>query len=162
MSKAVKRIPDGYHTVTPHMVVKDCAKALKFYTAAFDAKVIDEMCTDENKIIHAEMKIGDSFVMLCDEFPEMGAMSPETLGGSPMSLFMYFEDVDKAFKQAVDAGCTVTMPLADMFWGDRYGKLKDPFGHEWAMGSHIEDLTPEEVKKRGAEFMKKSPASCAN
>ncbi|MDZ4837061.1 MAG: VOC family protein [Candidatus Melainabacteria bacterium] len=160
MSKAVKPIPEGYHTVTPHLVLSDCSKALKFYAAAFGATVTEEMCTDDKRIIHAEMKIGDSVIMMCDEFPEMGNKSPLTLGGSPQSLFLYCEDVDKSFKQAVDAGCEVTMPLGDMFWGDRYGRLKDPFGHEWALGMHIEDLTSEEIKKRGAEFMKK-PASVA-
>lgn len=162
MTKAVKPIPDGYHTVTPHLVVNDAKKALQFYATAFGAKALEEMCCDEtNKVMHAEMKVGDSIIMLCDEFPEMGCKSPASLGGSPISIFLYVEDVDKAFKQATDAGCSVTMPLADMFWGDRYGRLKDPFGHEWAMGTHKEDLTPEEIKKRGKEAMKEmASAGC--
>jgi len=161
MTKATKPIPDGYNTVTPHLVVNDAAKALKFYATAFGAEMHCEMpCTDSGKIMHAEMKVGNSMIFLCDEFPEMGCKSPTSYGGSPISIFLYVEDVDKAFKKASDAGCEVVMPVADMFWGDRYGRLKDPFGHEWAMGTHMEDLTPEEMEKRKEEWKNKQMA-CA-
>ncbi len=162
MTKAAKPIPDGYHTVTPYMIVKNAEEALKFYATAFGAKELERMnCPQTGKVMHAEIKIGDSIIMLADEFPEMGCKSPATLGGSPMSIFLYVEDADTAFKKASDAGCTVTMPLADMFWGDRYGRLKDPYGHDWAIGTHKEDLTKDEIKTRQEEFFKKQMAGSA-
>src|SRR5437868_13558008 len=148
MPGQVKPIPEGYHTVTPSLVVNDGARALDFYKRAFGAQERFRMEGPPGKIGHAEIKIGDSMIMLSDEFPGMGARSPQSLGGSPVTIFLYVNDVDTAFKQAVDAGAKVEMPLADMFWGDRFGRVSDPFGHLWAMATHKEDLTPEEIDKR--------------
>lgn len=157
---AVKPIPDGFHTVTPHLVIKDAAGAIEFYKRAFGAEEVERMPgPGGHGIMHAELKIGNSMLMLCDEFPDMGAVGPQSLGGSPVSIMLYVEDVDAVFKQAVDAGAKETMPVADMFWGDRYGKLTDPFGHQWAIATHKEDLTPDELRKRGEEFFKQ--AACA-
>jgi PhnB protein len=149
-----KTIPDGYRTVTPYITVKGAAQAIDFYKRAFGAKEGERMMDPEGKLVmHAEIKIGDSPVMLSDECPGMGPRSPHTLGGTTASLFLYVPDVDTAFKRAVDAGAKAIMPPADMFWGDRFGKLTDPFGHEWAMATHKEDLSPEEIRKRGAAAM---------
>jgi len=145
---AVKPIPDGWHTVTPSLTVRGAARAIEFYKQAFGAKETMRMPGPEGKIMHAELKIGDSVVMLNDEFPDMGTRSPESLGGSPASLFLYVEDVDAAFDRAVKAGAQVAMPVQDMFWGDRFGRVIDPFGHGWAMATHKEDLTPEEIARR--------------
>jgi PhnB protein len=157
MQMAVKPIPDGYHTVTPHITVNDGNKAIEFYKKAFGAKEVYRMPGPGGKIMHAEIQIGDSMIMLNDEFPEMdGSRSAKSLGGSAVTLNLYVPDVDKLFNQAVAAGATATMPVADMFWGDRYGKLKDPFGHNWSIATHKEDVTPEEVMKRAqAEFSNK-------
>jgi len=160
MPNNVKRVPDGYHTVTPHLIVKGAQEALEFYKKAFGAQEIARMPGPDGKsIMHAELKIGDSILMLCDECPEMGAQSPTSLGGTPLSLYLYFEDVDAAFDRAVKAGATVKMPLSDAFWGDRYGQVSDPFGHSWSMASHIEDLSMEEIKKRGEAFFKQTASS---
>jgi PhnB protein len=149
-----KPIPDGYRTVTPYITVKGAAQAIEFYKRAFGAQEGERMTGPDGKtVMHAEIKIGDSMVMLCDEFPQMGNRSPQTLGGTTASIFLYVPDVDSAFKRAVDAGAKAVMAPADMFWGDRFGKLVDPFGHEWAMASHKEDLTREEIQKRGAATM---------
>jgi PhnB protein len=149
-----KPIPDGYRTVTPYLTVKGAAQAIDFYKRAFGAQEIERMTGPDGKsVMHAEIKIGDSIVMLTDEMPQMGTRSPQTLGGTTASVFLYVPDVDSAFKRAVDAGAKATMPPADMFWGDRFGKLVDPFGHEWGMATHKEDLSPEEVRKRAAAAM---------
>jgi len=149
-----KPIPDGYRTVTPYLTVKGAAQAIDFYKRAFNAQEIERMTGPDGKsVMHAEVRIGDSNVMLSDEFPQMGSRSPETLGGTTGSLFLYVPDVDAAFQRAVDAGAKAVMPPADMFWGDRFGKLVDPFGHEWGMATHKEDLSPEEIRKRGAAAM---------
>ena len=148
---AVKAVPEGTHTITPHLVVDGAEQALEFYKKAFGAQVAGVHKTPDGKVMHAEFKIGDSKLMLNDEFPGMGSLSPKTLGGSPVVLNLYMEDIDKIFNQAVSAGATVTMPLANQFWGDRYGQLKDPFGHIWALGQHVEDVTPEEMKRRAEE-----------
>jgi len=153
MPGQVKPIPEGYHTVTPSLVVNDGPRALDFYKRAFGAQERFRMEGPPGKIGHAEIKIGDSMIMLSDEFPGMGARSPLSLGGSPVTIFLYVNDVDTAFKQAVDAGAKVEMPLADMFWGDRFGRVSDPFGHLWAMATHKEDLSPEEVEKRAKVAM---------
>jgi PhnB protein len=149
----VKAVPDGYHTVTPYLVIRDAAKAIEFYKKAFDAKETFRMPGPGGKIMHAELEIGDSKVMLGEEMPEHGAKSPQALGGSPVNVFLYVEDADKVFQQAVAAGARVTMPLADQFWGDRYGKLADPFGHQWSVATHKEDVAPEEMAKRAAKAM---------
>jgi len=146
----VKPIPDGYHTVTPYLTVRDAAKALAFYAKAFGAEEFVRMPGPGGTVMHAEVRIGDSVVMLGEENPQMGASSPQTIGGSPVSLLLYVKDVDASFARASQAGCTVETPPTDMFWGDRYGKLLDPFGHRWGLATHKEDVTPEEMKKRMA------------
>lgn len=147
----VNPIPEGVHTITPHLVAKNAGEAIEFYKRAFGAEEICRMPgPDGNSIMHAEMRIGDSMVFLCDEFPDMGARGPKSLGGSPVTMHMYVKDANAAFEQATKAGADVVMPLQDMFWGDRYGKLVDPFGHHWSIAQHIEDLTPEEMGKRAA------------
>ena len=152
MGKA-KPIPDGYHTATPYLIIKDAAAALEFYKKAFGAKEIMRMGSPDGSIGHAEIQIGNSRIMIASEFPQMGVRSPQSIGGSPVSIFLYVEDVDKVFNQAVAAGATVRMPVADQFWGDRYGKLQDPYGHLWDVATHKEDLTPEEIGKRAAAAM---------
>jgi PhnB protein len=151
---AVKPIPDGYHSVTPYLVVKDGAKALEFYQKALGAKELMRMPSPDGKIAHAEIRIGNSVVMLADEFPQMGASSPQTLGGSPVGLMIYVEDADSQFNQAVAAGAKVERPLKDQFYGDRSGTLVDPFGHKWTIATHKEDVAPEEMKRRAEAFMK--------
>ena len=149
MNSQIKPIPEGFHTLTPHLVVKGAGPAIEFYKKAFGAEELGRLnATDGQSVMHADLKIGDSHVFLVDEFPEMGCRGPESIGGTPVTIHMYVDDVDAAFGKAVAAGATVQMPLADMFWGDRYGVLTDPFGHSWSMASHKEDLTPEEIGKR--------------
>jgi PhnB protein len=155
MPAKVQPIPQGYHSVTPYITVKDAARAIDFYQRAFGAKEIMRMDGPDGKIPHAELKIGDSMVMLADEMPGNNAKSPQSLGGTTVNMFVYTEDVDHMFKQAVSAGAKVDMPLDDMFWGDRYGKLTDPFGHTWSLATHKEDVAPEEMKKRAKEAMAK-------
>ncbi len=149
---AVKAVPEGMHTITPHLVVNGAAQAVEFYKNAFDAEVLGVHYTPDGKVMHAEIKIGDSKVMLADEFPGMGSPSPKTLGGSCVVLNLYSDHVDQLFDQAVKAGATTTMPLSNQFWGDRYGQIKDPFGHVWALGQHVEDVAPEEMERRGREL----------
>jgi PhnB protein len=144
----VSPVPAGFSTVTPYLNVRDCAQALDFYKKAFGAKETVRMPGPGGKIMHAEIKIGDSHLFLADEMPEWGSKSPLTLGGTATAVLLYVENADALFNQAIDAGAKVAMPLADQFWGDRYGKLMDPFGHEWAVATHLEDLTPAEMKKR--------------
>jgi len=147
MSK-VDPVPKGYHTITPSLTVKDAAKAIEFYKQAFNAEQ-REICygPDGKSIMHAELKIGSSIVMLNDEFPDMNCKGPLTLGGSPVTLYTYVDNVDKWYERAVKAGATSTMPVTDMFWGDRFGQVVDPFGHKWGLATHVKDLTPEEIKK---------------
>jgi PhnB protein len=149
MSKP-KPIPEGYHTATPYLIIKNAAKAIEFYKEAFGAKEIMRMSQPDGRIGHAEIKIGDSPIMLADEFPEMGARSPQSLGGSPVSILLYVEDVDAFAKQAVAAGTKVVRPVKDQFYGDRSGSFEDPFGHQWHIATHVEDVAPEEMHKRGA------------
>ncbi|HOL69921.1 MAG TPA: VOC family protein [Bryobacteraceae bacterium] len=145
------KIPEGYHTITPALVVREAAKAIDFYRRAFGAVEAFRLDAPGGKVAHAELQIGDSKFMLGEESPGC-ATSPQTLGGSPVSLFLYVPDVDASFKQAVDAGAKAEQPPADMFWGDRVAKVTDPFGHTWAMATHVKDVTPEEMKK-AAEAM---------
>jgi PhnB protein len=147
---AVKAIPDGYHSVTPYLIVSGAAQALDFYKRAFGAEERMRMPGPDGKIMHAEIQIGDSIVMLADEFPEMGATSPQSLGGTPMGLCIYLENVDARFQQAVAAGAKIERPLQDQFYGDRSGTVIDPFGHKWTLASHIEDVEPEEMERRMA------------
>jgi len=151
MADKVKAVPAGQHSITAHLVVRDGKKAVEFYQKAFGAELRALHTAPDGKVIHASLKIGDSTVLLADEFP-MGPKSPESLGGSPVMLNFYVEDVDTLFKQAEAAGAKVTMPLANMFWGDRYGQIVDPSGHLWALGTHIEDVTPEELERRSKAF----------
>jgi PhnB protein len=152
MGSPVKAIPEGHHTITPHLIVRDASRAIEFYKQAFGAEEQVRMPGPGGKIMHASLKIGGSVLFLCDEFLEWGVRSPESLGGAGVSLHLYVENADQAFNRAVSAGAQVKMPLENMFWGDRYGKVTDPFGHEWAIATHIEDLTPEEIGKRGQAF----------
>jgi PhnB protein len=155
MATKVKPIPDGYHAVTPYLVVHDAAGAIEFYQRAFGAKETMRMDGPPGKIAHAELKISDSMIMLSDEMPGSGARSPRSLGGSPVSIFLYVENVDTVFNRAVAAGAKADQPLADMFWGDRYGKLTDPFGHSWSLATHKEDVAPAEMARRSKEAMAK-------
>lgn len=145
----VKPIPDGYHSVTPYLIIKGAADAIEFYKNAFGATELCRM-DHEGKVAHAEIKIGDSPIMLSDENAEMGSVGPTTLGGSPISILIYVEDVDTIFNQALAAGGEQLKPLQDQFYGDRSGTLKDPFGHLWHVATHKEDVTPEEMDKRMA------------
>lgn len=156
---SVQAVPKGYHTITPFMTVRDAARAIEFYKQAFGAKEKGVMKGPDGKVMHAELVIGDSIIMLADEFPEFGSLSPQSTGGSGTGLHIYIEDVDSAFDRAVKAGATVEMPVDDMFWGDRYGKLCDPFGHKWSIGTHKADLSLEEMKKGMDETMAKMPKS---
>jgi PhnB protein len=145
----VKPIPEGYHSVTPYLSIKGAVKALEYYKKAFGAIELFRM-EHEGKIGHAEIKIGDSPIMLADEYPDMGSVSPQTLGGSPVGLMIYVENVDTIFKQAIDAGGVEKKAVQDQFYGDRSGTLTDPFGHVWTVATHVEDLSPEEIEKRVA------------
>lgn len=143
----VKPIPEGMHTVTPHLVCAGAADAIEFYKRAFGAVQAARLPGPQGKLMHAMIRIGDSAVMLVDEFPEMGALSPQSLKGSPVTIHLYVEDVDATVARAVKAGAKVTMPVADQFWGDRYGQLVDPFGHRWSVGTHIRDVSMEEAQQ---------------
>jgi len=156
---AVEAIPKGYHTLTPYMTVRDAARAIEFYKKAFGAVEKGVMKGPDGKIMHAELRIGDSIFMLADEFPEFGSLSPLSTGGSGMGLHIYVEDVDSAFDRAVKAGASVDMPVMDMFWGDRYGKLADPFGHKWSIATHKADLTMEEIDHGMKAMMEDMPKS---
>lgn len=153
MASAVRPIAEGFHTVTPTIIVKGGAKAIEFYKKAFGAEEVMSIPGPNGMVMHAEIRIGDSIIMLSDEWPEYGAKAPAPDHWSS-SLHLYVSDVDKAFQRAVDAGCSVRMPVADMFWGDRYGKVVDPFGHQWGLATHKEDVSPEECAKRAAAWGK--------
>jgi len=150
MTSKPKPIPDGYHTATPYLIVNGGAQAIEFYKKAFGATELMRMPQPGGKIGHAEIKIGDSPIMLADESPAVGARSPQSIGGSPVSIMLYVEDVDKIFSQAVAAGAKVKRPVADQFYGDRTGGIEDPFGHLWYIATHKEDVSPEEMRKRAA------------
>ena len=147
MSQPVKAIPDGYHTITPMLTVRHAAQAIEFYTKAFNAQPLYRMDGPDGKVMHAELKIGNSIVMLGEENPSMSCLAPASLKGTPISLYLYVANVDAAFAQAVKAGAKVEMPVADTFWGDRAGQLSDPFGHRWWLATHTQDLTPEQIKQ---------------
>jgi uncharacterized glyoxalase superfamily protein PhnB len=150
---SVKPIPDGYHSVTPFLTVRDAARAIEFYKQAFGAVERGVMKDDDGKVLHAELMIGNSIIMLSDEFPKYGALSPQSVGGTPMGLHIYVDGVDAAFERAVKAGAHVEMPVMDQFWGDRYGKLTDPFGHKWSIATHTKDLSMDEMKHGMDEAM---------
>ena len=154
-------IPQGMHTLTPNLVVRDCAKAIEFYKRAFGATELLRMADPQGRVGHAEIKIGDSVIMLADEHPAMGYRGPRSLGGSSVSILLYLEDVDGVFERAVKAGAKAQRPVADQFYGDRSGTLEDPFGHVWTVATHVEDVPPEEMQRR-AEAAMKSAASGAS
>ncbi len=156
---SVKPVPDGYHTLTPFLTVRDAARAIEFYKNAFGAVDRGAVKGPDGKIMHAEMMIGDSIIMLSDEFPEFGTLSPQSTGGAGMGLHIYLDGVDAAFDRAVKAGAEVEMPVMDQFWGDRYGKLKDPFGHHWSIATHTKDLSLDEMKQGMNDAMAKMPKS---
>ena len=153
MPEQVKAVPPGFHTLTPHLVVRKAEQALEFYKNAFGAEVLHVAHMPDGKVMHASLRIGDSMLMLNDEFPDYGTLSPLSTGGSAVTIHIYTENVDAAFNRAVSAGAQVKMPLADQFWGDRYGLVADPFGHKWSLGAHIKDMSPEEMQREQVRAM---------
>jgi PhnB protein len=147
MNPTTKPIPEGMHTVTPHLICAGAAEAIEFYKNAFGAIELTRMPGSDGKVMHASIRIGDSVIMLNDEMPQWGSFGANHFKGSPVTIHLYVENADAVFEQAVRAGAKVTMPLDDMFWGDRYGKVEDPFGHQWSIGTHIHDATQEEMQK---------------
>jgi len=147
---SVKPIPDGYHSVTPYLCVRRAAQAIEFYKKAFLATERMRIAQPDGRVGHAELQVGDSVIMLSDEFPEIGARSPQSLGGSPVSIHLYVEDADAIFSQAVAAGAKIKRPIADQFYGDRLGGVEDPFGHTWWISTHKEDFSPQEIERRAA------------
>jgi uncharacterized glyoxalase superfamily protein PhnB len=162
MTDKVKAVPDGFHTITPHLTVRDANRALDFYQKAFGAEVLHVMPAPGGKVMHAAIKIGDSIVMLADEFPEYGGTSAsagDSTSCSGDALHIYIDNVDAAFERAVSAGATVKMPVMDMFWGDRYGQVIDPFGHRWSLATHTRDMTPEEMNREQEKAFSQMPKS---
>ena len=145
---AVKSIPEGYHSVTPYLIIRGAAEAIEFYKKALGATELFRFAAPDGKVGHAELQIGNSRIMLADEYPDMGYNGPQTIGGSPVALMIYLDDVDTVFKRAVDAGATVKEPLQDKFYGDRLGTVIDPFGHRWHLATHKEDISMEEMERR--------------
>ncbi len=152
MAANVKPVPDGFHTATPYLVIKDAARAIDFYKEAFGATERMRLARPDGKVMHAEIKIGDSLIMMCDECPESNAFSPQTVGGTSVSLVLYVEDADTVVNRAVAAGSQLLMPVDDQFWGDRCGTVADPFGHKWTIATHKEDVSPEEIGRRAKEL----------
>ena len=150
---ATKAIPEGYHSVTPYLIINGAAQAIDFYKRAFNATELLRMASPDGRIGHAEIRIGDSHVMLADEQPEMGHRSPQSLGGVPVSLMVYVDDVDGTFNAALACGAHELQPLKNQFYGDRSGTVKDPFGHVWTIATHVEDVEPEEMRRRAEEYM---------
>jgi len=156
MTNQVQPIPKGYHTVTPYLVVNDAKRAMDYYRRAFGARETMHMDGPGGKISHAELKIGDSVIMLSDEMPGVSCRAPSSLGGSTAGVFLYVDNVDAVFNQAVAAGAKSDAAPTDMFWGDRFGRLTDPFGHRWSLATHKEDVAPAEIAKRAKEAMAKT------
>ncbi len=156
-----KPIPKGYHTATPYLIVKGAANAIEFYKKAFGAKELFRMAAPNGQIGHAEIQIGDSHIMLADEVPNMSYLSPESVGGTPVSILLYVKNVDDVFDQAVSSGATVQQPLKDQFYGDRSGTVKDPFGHVWTIATHIEDVAMDELRRRSQAFMEQCAKKAA-
>jgi PhnB protein len=152
MSSDVKPIPDGYRGATPYLCCKDASRAIEFYVEAFGATELMRMAQPDGRIGHAEIRIGEAPIMLADEFPEIGVRSPQAIGGSPVTIHLYVEDVDAIATRAVARGATLVRPVEDQFYGDRNCKLEDPFGHFWMISTHKEDVAPEEMKKRAAKL----------
>ena len=161
MSTNVQAVPPGFHTLTPHLVVRNASEALEFYKKALGAEVLNVARMDDGRVMHAALRIGDSMLMLNDEMPEYGALSPLAHGGSGVTIHIYTEDVDTAYNRAVSAGAKVQMPLMDQFWGDRYGVLTDPYGHSWSLATHVKDMSPEEMRRAQDEAFAKMPPSSA-
>lgn len=156
---SVAPIPPGFHSITPHLVVRNCMAAIEFYKRAFGAQELVCLKSPDGKVMHAEVKIGDSIVMLGDEVPMMDRMgSPQKFNGTTVSIHIYCDDADAMFARAVKAGAKAVMPVGDMFWGDRYGKVSDPFGHEWAIATHTRDLTQTEIEDAVAALFADPPA----
>ena len=155
MAKKVKPVPDGYHHITPYLVIQGAAAAIDFYKKVFGATELFRMTQPDGRVGHAELKIGDSVFMLADEFPEMQTVGPKTLGNTPVGLHLYVEDADATFNHALSLGAKVKKPMADQFYGDRSGTIEDPFGHKWTIATHKEDVSPEEMKRRMAAIAKK-------
>lgn len=155
MANKVKPIPDGYHSITPHLVIKGAAAAIDFYKKAFGATEIMRMPQADGRVGHAEIEIANSRIMLADEFPEMNIVGPKTLGNSPVSLLLYVADVDGTVERAVTLGAKIKKPVQDQFYGDRTGTIEDPFGHQWTVAVHKEDVSPEEMQRRMAAMTKK-------
>lgn len=143
----VKAVPEGMYTITPHLVCAGAADAIAFYKQAFNAEELARLPGPDGKLLHALIRIGDSALMLVDEFPGQGSLGPKSLKGSPVTIHLYVEDVDAVVARAVAAGAKITMPVEDMFWGDRYGRLEDPFGHHWSVATHVRDVSPEEIRE---------------
>ncbi len=157
-----KPIPEGYHTVTPTLTVRGAANAIEFYKKAFGAQEINRFPgLDGKSIMHAEIKIGDSRVMLNDEQPQMGALSPQSVGGASSGIFLYVENTDDVFNKAISAGAKSLMPPMDAFWGDRFGSIIDPFGHVWSIATRKKDMTPDELKQASEKFMKQMKENCS-
>ena len=154
---ATKAIPEGYRTATPYLIVKGAAEAIDFYKRAFGATEMLRMADPQGRVGHAEFRIGDSVIMLADEHPAMGYRGPRALGGSSVSILLYLDDVDTVFERAVKAGAKALRPVADQFYGDRSGTLEDPFGHVWTIATHVEDVPPEELKRRAEAVMRTTP-----
>lgn len=159
--KAVSPVAEGLHTIVPHLICRDAAAAIEFYKRAFGASEIMRMPSPAGGLMHASVKIGDTIVMLVDEMPQWGALSPQSLNNSPVTLHMSVPDVDAVYKRAIECGAKSKMEVADMFWGDRYGKIEDPFGHHWSIATHIKDMTHEEAIAAGNEAMKQMSGGCA-
>jgi PhnB protein len=149
----VKPIPDGYPQITPYLAIDGASDAIDFYTRVFGAKERMRMAGPDGKVGHAELEIGDSLIMLADEFPDMGNRGPKTIGGTPVTISIYVEDVDDVFEQAINAGATELRAVENQFYGDRSGQFEDPFGHRWSVATHVEDVPPDEMQKRAAEVM---------
>ena len=150
MNTEAKPVPEGFHTATPYLIITNAARAIEFYKHVFGATELTRLATPDGKVGHAEIRIGDSRIMLADEFPEWDACSPQTIGGSAVHIMLYVEDVDAVVNRAVGAGAKLFKPVADQFYGDRSGSLTDPFGHKWTISTHIEDVSPEEMKRRAS------------
>jgi PhnB protein len=152
-------VPEGYHTITPYLAVENATEAIDFYQRAFGAQERVRMDGPQGSIMHAELQIGDSLIMLSDPFPQASTKPPKELGGTTISIFAYVDDIDSVYKQAIDAGASSLMEPDDMFWGDRFGSVQDPFGHSWTIATHVEDVSPEEIEKRSEEFMSQMAGS---
>lgn len=161
MTKSLNYIPAGFHTLTPHLIIKDAGKAIEFYKQAFGAEELTRMPMPDGRIMHACLRIGDSTLFLADEFPEHNCgLSPQTLQKAHATMHLFVEDVDRAYQRALNAGAQVLMPPQDMFWGDRYGLLVDPFGQPWSLATHKEELTPEQIKERMVQGCALAQESC--